>query len=148
MNNNYKIIFPNKSYSNRLKFYHDINYFKNRSQIIFIYGIKILIIFILILQIKFQVNKNEELYIFKNDNKEINQINRTKNDKSSQKLFFNTTFLKNELHSYGLYNIFKYPFISLILIVNEKNIVNIIQLINQIKYVISQNFSDIEILLL
>ena len=126
---------------------HYINYFKNGAHNIFIYSIKLLAIFILILQIKFLVNKNEKLDIFKNDNEKIFKNKLTKNDKSHPKLFFNTTFLKNELHSYGLYKVFKFPFISLILTVKEKDSCNIIQLIKQIKYITTQNFTNIEILL-
>ena len=145
MNNKYKIILPNKNYLIGIKFFYDIDIFKNGSLNIFIYSIKFLFIFLLILQIKFL--ENEKLPAFKNNTKKIIQSNITKNNKSRPKLFFNTTFLKNELHSYGLYKVFKCPFISIILIVKEKIHFNIIQLMNQIKYITSQNFSNIEILI-
>ena len=145
MNNKYKIILPNKNYLIGIKFFYDIDIFKNGSLNIFIYSIKFLFIFLLILQIKFL--ENEKLPAFKNNTKKIIQNNITKNNKSRPKLFFNTTFLKNELHSYGLYKVFKCPFISIILIVKEKIHFNIIQLMNQIKYITSQNFSNIEILI-
>ena len=147
MNNKYYIIKTSKDFSNKLKIFQDINHFKNGLHNIVIYIIKFLVIFLLILQIKFRENKNKKLHIFKNDNKEIIQNNITKNNRKKPKLFYNVTFLKNELHSYGLYKVFQYPFISLILIIEEKMRYNIIQLVNQIKYITLQNFSNIEILL-
>ena len=59
----------------------------------------------------------------------------------------NFTFIKNEMHSYGLYNIFKNPKISLILMNNEKLKKNKYKILNFIKNLTLQNISDIEIIL-
>ena len=51
------------------------------------------------------------------------------------------------MDSYGLYNIFKIPQISFILMENESYIQNFNQTIEQFKYINFKNFNDIEIIL-
>ena len=147
MKNNYKLIYLNKHYSQQLKLYHDIKNNKDIPRNKFNYGIKFLLIFFIILQMNFLANKEKDLAISKKDNREVIRNHENKINRIHPKLFFNTTFLKNEMHTYGLYKIFKFPYISLILMIKRKNEINIIQIINQIKIVISQNFINIEILL-
>ena len=62
------------------------------------------------------------------------------------KYWYNLTFLKNEMHSYSLYNEFKIPKISLVLM-HDKNKQNIYKTIKRIKQISSKNNSNIEIIL-
>jgi len=80
-------------------------------------------------------------------------INNCKNDKKETIIDFNTlyfwnyTFLKNEMHNYSLYNEFSNPKISLIIIIKYHNENEEFNIIEKINFIISQNFTNLEILL-
>ena len=80
-------------------------------------------------------------------------INNCKNDTKETIIDFNTlyfwnyTFLKNEMHNYSLYNEFSNPKISLIIINKYHNENEEFNIIEKIKFIISQNFTNLEILL-
>ena len=125
MKNNYKLLIIN---NDNLKNYKLEN--KNIKRDNFcsinkttIYCVKFICITLLIFIINSKVYK---LYFKKNINKHI-----TKQEKSidntnliTHKLrhdrFWNYTALKNEMNSYGLYNAFKFPQLSIIIMNNEK----------------------------
>ena len=140
MNNKYKLLSIDNYNSKKIKLAYDIKNLKFITHNIFKYNEKLFTIIILILLFKFKLFKDKGLSNF-------NKNNGIQNNVSFHKKFFNTTFLKNEMHSYGLYKIFKIPFISLIFRINNNNNRNIIQTIKQIRFIISQNFTNLEILL-
>ena len=155
MNNNYKILI-NKNDGKRI-FKLDINdssSIKNKSLFSFSYCFLTKLIFVLLLFITFgykinRVQKNNNIgdKILK-ERKVSNDENRTNEIISKkQNEFFNFTFLKNEMHYYSLYNTFKYPKFSLIILDNENIDLGVYQIVNKIKNITSQNFSNIEIIL-
>ena len=145
MKNKYKLLSNNnyKYQKLKLKLTNNINNIRFITHNLFKLNIKSFFVLILILLIKLQIFKDKGSYNFKKDNK--NEA--TRDNISTHKLWFNKTLVKNEMHSYGLYKIFKIPFMSLILKTNKNDSGNIIQIINQIRFIISQNFTNIEILL-
>ena len=103
-----------------------------------------LILFLIVSLKTFQFG-NLEKYDIEQISGDINKyylkINKKKN------IFWNYTFLKNEMHHYELYNTFKTVKLSLILWNNDNIKNNYFQLINQIKLMINKNFDGIEIIL-
>ena len=151
MINNYKILIPNDCNLNYYKFEY-INFLKENNKFLCSTNFscqKLIIVLLLFIEINLQVkliksNKlgNYELDIIRNSlKKDENGTYPKRND------FRNFTFLKNEMHFYGLYNAFKNPKISLILMNNEKSKNNKYNILNFIKNLTLQNISDIEIIL-
>ena len=111
--------------------------------------IKSYVKFILLISITYGIYSEKKKSAQDNyDNKKRQTENMNPKTNSSQtKYFYNFSFLKNEMDSYGLYNIFKIPQISFILMENESYIQNFNQTIEQFKYINFKNFNDIEIIL-
>ena len=142
MNNKYKILFSNTNNSTTLKFKYDIYDLKEKNDIVnnkFSF-IKLCVILFLIIITKVKILKIDKKY--KNEVLLLDSLK-----KEYPKEFWNTTFLKNEMHSYSLYDEFKFPFISLIFMKNEGNEFNLFQIIDQIKNISYDNFTNIEIIL-
>lgn len=111
--------------------------------LLFLFKLLAIVFFIALIIIKFKVlNAKESDKIDLNNIKKSNIIDNK--SKFNVTFFWNDTLLKNEMHDYRLYNIFKIPFISIILF-NNKNDKQ--DLTNKIKYITSQNFSNFEIIL-
>ena len=111
--------------------------------------IKSYVKFILLISITYGIYSEKKKSAQDNyDNKKRQTENMNQKTNSSQtKYFYNFSFLKNEMDSYGLYNIFKIPQISFILMENESYFLNFNQTIEQFKYINFKNFNDIEIIL-
>ena len=152
MNNNYKIIFlyydklKNNNSNNKI-IINSNNNLLNELTILFF---KIFIIIVLIVIFNHQNNntlQNNKIKIA--ESKEIQNSNKIlKNEeKSKKKPFWNNTLVKNEMHSYRLYDTFKKPQFSLILKNNGKPKNSINKIGSFIKNMMSKNFSDFEIVL-
>ena len=152
MNNNYKIIFlyydklKNNNSNNKIIINSNNNLLNELTILLF----KIFIIIVLIVIFNHQ-NKNtlQNNKIKSAQSKEIQNSNKIlKNEEKSQrKPFWNNTLVKNEMHSYSLYNTFKKPQFSLILMNNGKPKNSINKIGSFIKNMMSKNFSDFEIVL-
>ena len=77
----------------------------------------------------------------KQENKKKEEIN------FNTVFFWNSTYLKNEMHSYSLYNVFKSPLISLILIENNSLRLHDLSTIKKIENISSNYLTNIEIIL-
>ena len=152
MNNNYKIIFlcydklKNNNFNNKIIINSNNNLLNELAVLFF----KIFIIIILIVIFNHQNNNTLQNNKIKSaQSKEIQNSNKIlKNEEKSQrKPFWNNTLVKNEMHSYSLYNTFKKPQFSLILKNNGKPQNNINKIGSFIKNMMSKNFSDFEIVL-
>ncbi len=140
-NNNYKILILKNDISKKLRLENSLNYLKYKShptQNINSSYVKLCFLLLLMILIRFHNFKSKKLNLVKENKVELNQ---------QQKKFWNTTFLKNEMHSYGLYNFFKFPFISLILMLNMNSQENIIPISKIIKNITHDNSINIEIIL-
>ena len=152
MNNNYKILKTNYDKSKIFKI-DNIKYLKEKNNLInkanFSF-IKIVVVLLLFTIIKFKITYPSKENVIKQY--EIGQNTNPENKENfdiipNSKNFWNSTFLKNEMHSYGLYNAFKSPKISIILMNMCNPRLHIYQIVNQIKNIVSQNISNIEIIL-
>ena len=140
--NNYKMLITNHDKTQKFKFYNNINDTKEFFGFIKIVNspyVKILFIALLLLSANHQLSK-----FTKSNNIELQKVENLQNQKSSE--FCDSTFLKNEMHSYSLYNTFRIPKFSFI-IMNGTIKSDIVQIIDQIKTLTSQNFTNIEIIL-
>ena len=148
MNNKYKILFSSTDNYRTIKLNNGVYNLKekNVNQNNRFSFTKLCAILLLIIIIKVQIfkigkeYKNELLLV---DSKK--EINFRKENFSKE--FWNKTFIKNEMHFYSLYNEFKFPFVSLIFMKNEGNECDLIQIINQIKNISYDNFTNFEIIL-
>ena len=111
--------------------------------------IKLIIILLLYIIIELEIYNYHELNEI--EEKEDYYINDENKQKIEKRLithdFFNITFLKNEMHYYSLYNIFKYPKISLVLLFQKNSYKDIFDITAQINNIIDKNFSNFEIIL-
>ena len=152
MINNYKILITNHDKYKNIKL-NNINVSKdnnNTSILIHFTYIKLIVVLLLLFFVKLKLNHLSKSYDL--ESYEIDKITNDENQENAQiklrrNIFWNFTFLKNEMHSYELYNTFKFPQISLILMNNEKPQQNIYKIINYIKILVSQNLTNIEIIL-
>ena len=139
--NNYKILIKNHDAITSLRIG---NYLSNIKSYDFIISkinysfIKTTFVILLLITIRIQIN------LYKKLNKPQRKIEAKKENPA---MFYNLTFLKNEMKTYSLYNAFKFPQISLILMTNEYPKVNPLQLTDKIKSIFSQNYKNIEIIL-
>ena len=149
MKNNYRILITNNekerhSKPNRNLFNFQYNNSYNNKTNDFFYKLIIInfLIIILISRIA-KIKKITELeqQEINEENQPINEIHQKASD------FWNCTFLKNEMHYYRLYEKFKFPQITLILMDYKNHKEELFQIINHIKNITSQNFVNIEILL-
>ena len=151
MINNYKILISNDK---NLKYYKfdNIYFLKENNNLLCSTNFscqKIIIVLLLFITINLQIKliKSNKLEKYNSDKitksikKEANGTYPKRND------FRNFTFLKNEMRYYGLYNTFKNPKISLILMTNEKPKNIKYNVLNFIKNLSLQNISNIEIIL-
>ena len=139
--NNYKILIKNNDVITNLRIG---NYLSNLNTNNFIINKKnysfIKITFVLLLFFAFRIKTN----FYSKLNKSAQKLEEKKENPA---MFYNCTFLKNEMHTYSLYDTFKFPQISLILMSNEFSKINSLHLIDQIKYIFSQDYKNIEIIL-
>ena len=146
MKSKYNILFSNTDNYKIIKFENNIYNLKetnanidNKSSYT-----KLLSLLLLIIIFKIQIFKIDKKGLHLIDSKKEEIITKEKWHKE----FWNTTFLKNEMHSYSLYDEFKFPFISLIIMKNEGQEQNLIEIINQIKNIsYNNNFTNFEIIL-
>ena len=104
--------------------------------------ILILIIFqLLITKINIRIQNHVKNKVNNNINTKTEEIN------FNTVYFWNTTFLKNEMHKYSLYNTFKTPFLSLILINNNNLRLDELSTIQLLENLCLQKLINIEILL-
>ena len=152
MKNNYKFLIVNNDNLKNFKLDNknlnrDNFYSINKTTI---YCIKFIFIILLMFIIKSNIYK---IYYKNTKNKHI-----IKQEKSIDKKkfifnklrcdrFWNYTALKNEMHSYGLYNAFKFPQLSIIIMNNEKIKQDKSKIINYFKSIDFQNFLNCEIFL-
>ena len=148
-NNNYKILILNNDISKKLGLENNINYLKYNSRSSQNLNASYVKLFFLLLMILIGLHNFEakKLNLVKENKIELNQQRKKINNLSELKKLFNPTFLKNEMHSYGLYNIFKFPFISLIFMLNMSSHENIIPVFTLIKNITYNNSINIEIIL-
>jgi len=151
MINNYKIIISNE---HNLKYYKfDNKNFLNENNNLLcstnFYCQKFIIILLLFIVINLEIKliKSNKPGKYSLDKIQYSLKKEKNVTNSKRNVFRNFTFLKNEMHSYGLYNTFKNPKISLILMNNEKLKKNKYKILNFIKNLTLQNISDIEIIL-
>lgn len=84
--------------------------------------------------------------------KNIYNVNLNKRKETNEEINFNTvyfwnsTLLKNEMHRYSLYNSFKFPLISLILINNNNFEFNDVNIVRILEYIGFQDLINIEII--
>ena len=146
MKNNYKILIDN--YDKSKKFNNFIYNNSINDNINFLI-IKLIFVFLLFSTIYYRLNialklidlENQEIFEEEESNTKGYVIKQRKSD------YWNITLLKNELHYYSLYNQFKIPQFSFALIDNDDYNTNLIETINNINLLLSQNFSFIEIIL-
>ena len=139
--NNYKILIKNNDVLTNLRIENYLSTLKTSNFIINKINytfIKITFVLLLLFALRIKTNFYSKLNKHEQKFEEI---------KENPILFYNFTFLKNEMHTYSLYNTFKFPQISLILMSNEFQKVNSLYLIDKIKYIFSQNYPNIEIIL-
>ena len=151
MNNNYKILITNHDKYKNVKLNNiyvlkDNNNKCRKSHLIYIKLLVTLLLFVAKLQTNISTISSdlEEYEIDKapqHENTEKDHI------QLRSKIFWNYTFLKNEMHAYELYNVFKFPKISLILMNNENHQPNIYKIKDYIKIFVSQKFTNVEIIL-
>ena len=150
-NNNYKILILKNDISKKLRLENSLNYLKYKShptQNINSSYVKLCFLLLLMILIRFHNFKSKKLNLVNENKVELNQQQKKKlSNILEQKKFWNTTFLKNEMHSYGLYNFFKFPFISLILMLNMNSQENIIPISKIIQNITHDNSINIEIIL-
>ena len=149
-NNNYKILILNNDISKKLRLENNLNYLKYNSRSIQNINssyVKLCFLLLLMILIGFHNSKSKKLNLVKENKIELDQHQKKISNILEQKKFWNTTFLKNEMHSYGLYNFFKFPFISLILMLNMNSQENIIPISKLIKNITKDNSINIEIIL-
>ena len=150
MKNNYKILKRNNDQLKNLKIDNknilkESNY--SISKINFPYA-KLIIVLLLIIVIKYKINR----YYSENDFEKY-EIDDNQNQKDYVKynhksnIFWNYTYLKNEMDTYGLYNEFKFPQMTIIIMNIENFKKNSSRIVNTIKSITRQNFSNIEIIL-
>lgn len=141
MKYNYKLLIIDNNQFKYFKFdyINNINYFIRLN---FKY-IKLIIVLFLITAIKFQINK-----FIESNELEKHEIDNIQSDLNIFKpdIFWNYTYLKNEMHSYSLYNAFKSPKISLILMKDKIPQSNMTLFFDNIKSITSQNFTNLEII--
>ena len=145
---NYKILILNNDKSKNLKFNNYTYHNFNNDKINYLF-IKLIIIFVFFVTFNYKINsitnlvalENQEIYEEEESNSEGTPIHQRKSD------FWNITLLKNEMHYYSLYPQFKFPQISFIITNFDNNKKNFLEIIARIKHLISQNFSNIEIIL-
>ena len=109
--------------------------------------LKLLLIFILFIieSLKFQNNTT----ICKHDNKhKLKKIIKENEINFQTGHFWNESYLKNEMNTYGLYDKFKIPQLSLILMYNKTHDHNLSQLFQRIHSILCNNSLNIEIILL
>ena len=112
--------------------------------------IKVFVVLLLLAVIKFKI-----INFKKQNDIELDEASQILNPEHKQNFrfnsknnnFWNFTFLKNEMHSYKLYNSFKFPKISIIIMNKDDPQKYRYRIINQIKKIISQYFTNIEIIL-
>ena len=151
MKNNYRILIINNDNLKNFKIdnkniYKDKYFFINRTAIFYA---KLIIVILLLFIMKSKLHK---LY-FDNNNikqsikqeKDVDKKNRQNKNYGPNK-FWNYTFLKNEMHYYGLYNSFKFPLLTIIIMNNEKTKQDKFKLINYIKSINFHNFINAEII--
>ena len=145
-NNNYKILIRNDEKYKYIKF-NNINYNNNTNDNANILITKLIFLLLLIVSFNYRIsiinrlNALEYQEIFEEEESNIygNDLKQRKND------FWNITLIKNEMNYYSLYNQFKFPQISFLLM-NNNNRKYFMETINHIKKLTSQNFSSIEII--
>jgi lipopolysaccharide biosynthesis glycosyltransferase len=145
-NNNYKILNRNDEKFKNIKL-NNINYNNNTNDNANILITKLIFLFLLIVSFNYRIsiinrlNALEYKEIFEEEESNIygNDLKQRKND------FWNITLIKNEMNYYSLYNQFKFPQISFLLM-NNNNRKYFMETINHIKKLTSQNFSSIEII--
>ena len=146
---NYTILSPNHYLTNNFKFENIYNKQENNNYINKSSNgyIKLLVVLLLIIIISLEINHadNLEKYEFEQfsdgEKKDNIFVNFRKN------IFWNYTFLKNEMHYYELYNILRIPKISLIILNDEKVEKDINEIQTLLMPLFSQNFTNIEIIL-
>jgi lipopolysaccharide biosynthesis glycosyltransferase len=129
--NNYKILDINNDNQKKYKFNNlSLNYNNNDGFAVKLNLIFIKLLFILLLTLfKF---KDYELEDFDKDIKDELEQNNILNFLKSHD-FWNYTCVKNEMHYYSLYNQFKFPKLSLIIIMNKISENDISEFINSIQ---------------
>ena len=153
MNNNYKIVFSfydklkNNNFNNKITIKYNNNKLFNEISILFL---KLLITILLI--VIFQHQNNSTLKLNEIQTTQFNNAstcNETLKNKieSKRKPFWNNTLVKNEMHSYSLYNTFKNPQLSLLLIINEKTKINMNKIEYFIKNTTSKYSQDFEVVI-
>ena len=154
MNNSYTILITNNKKNEFLKFDNIISNIKFNTNCISISNyiiIKLIFLSLLFILFECKISRDKQLNDIKNVEDKGEKFNEEQAKQQSlvnlNKDFWNTTFLKNEMHYYSLYKIFKKPKFSLIIIYNESLKINVFQISNQFETLINQNFSDIEIIL-
>ena len=148
MKYNFYILIKNNG--NSYKFYNssydDYNNNNDITKFLFIKIIFILLFFA-------TINHNSEISLKSNTKKTVeNRINYNNNTKEfiidqNNSIFWNFTLVKNEMDYFSLFNQFKIPQFSFILMDNLNNKINLIDIINNIKCLLSQNFSFLQIIL-
>ena len=139
----------NKIYNIKMENYNDISQSDNNIIIITlnIHQLKLILILLFIIIIREYNSDYKYSFSFKNN---LSQKENNKNDTVidfNTLYFWNYTYLKNEMHNYSLYNEFNNPKLSLILIIKDNNENEENNIIDQINFIISQNFINMEILL-
>ena len=139
----------NKIHNIKMENYNDISQSDNNIIIITlnIHQLKLILILLFIIIIREYNSDFKYSFSFKNN---LLQKENNKNDTVidfNTLYFWNYTYLKNEMHNYSLYNEFNNPKISLILIIKDNNENEENNIIDQINFIISQNFINMEILL-
>ena len=146
MKNNYKILIGNYDKSKKFNNYF-YNYSLNDNYNFLI--AKFIFVFVLFAGIFYRLNimlniialENQEIFEEEESNTKGHVIKQRKSD------YWNITLVKNEMHYYSLYNQFKIPQFSFVLLDNDNNDTNFIETLDNINRLISQNFSFIEIIL-
>ena len=148
------LILTSKNNQNKYKFFHgnSNNYeyeSKNMEKYIHsnLFNMKFIYIVLLLIIIRLQISiiNNKGIYIDEKENED--QINQEFISKVKYKKYFNVTVIKNQMHHYKLYNVFKKPQVSIVLINNENNSKNLKLTRDTIRNLTSRNISHSEILL-
>ena len=131
--------FNNNEYENK-----DDEKYKNS---IFINTKFIYILLILIIIVLPNYNFINNIRMYSDETEDDENINKENIPNTNYFKYFNYAIVKNQMHYYKLYNIFKIPQISIVISDKDIHRKKIKLIINQIKNLTNQNFSNLEIVL-
>ena len=149
MNNNYKILINDNDKLKKKKFgINNIAYNNNINTNINYFLLKLIIVLIFFVTILNKINQLRSIFELEEEEIESEEENQTiPGVHQRRRDFWNISYLKNVLHRYSLYKIFRIPQISLILIDKSKNKKGLYNVLNHIKNITSQKLTNFEIIL-